>query len=76
MAKKYLLLNRIYELRMTQDVSIKELAVASKLSEGAISKIEKGLSQPTHPTMLRICGAFGLKLEDVFENDPKNVRFR
>jgi transcriptional regulator with XRE-family HTH domain len=73
MAKKYLLLNRIYELRTAHNLDASELAAASKLSVSTISDVEKGLKQPTHPTMLKICKGFGLKLEDVFENDPNNV---
>ena len=73
MAKKRMLLNRVYKLRILYDISIKELAKASSLSISEISDIEKGFKQPTHPTMLKICRGFGLKIEDIFVNDPNNA---
>jgi transcriptional regulator with XRE-family HTH domain len=74
MAKKYLLLNKVYELRIIYDLSIKELAVASKLSESEISDIEKGLKQPTHPTMLKICKGFGVKFDEIFDTIPEDSK--
>jgi transcriptional regulator with XRE-family HTH domain len=68
-----LLLNRIYAIRMENDITLQRLSDLSGISIGAISDIESGREMPTHWTMLKICGGLGMLLEEVFENDYKNV---
>jgi DNA-binding XRE family transcriptional regulator len=72
MAKK-LILNRVKELRISKDISTKELAILSGLSQSAINQIENGKRTPSHTTMLKICKGFDMMLEEIFENNYKNV---
>jgi transcriptional regulator with XRE-family HTH domain len=74
MAKRYALLNRIREIRLMHDLTLKDLATSSELSESEISDVENGYKQPTHPTMLKICKGLGLKFDDIFETNPDNLK--
>lgn len=68
-------LNRIKEIRIIEDLTLKEVAVASGLTESTIYRIENGLRVPNHITMLQICKGLNMKMEDVFTLDWKNVKF-
>jgi transcriptional regulator with XRE-family HTH domain len=70
---KKVLLNRIYELRIINDISVAELSIRSGVSETEIRDLENGINQPTHPTMLKICKGFDMEFNEIFETDYKNV---
>jgi transcriptional regulator with XRE-family HTH domain len=74
-------LNRIQEIRDLNDISIKELSIASKVSESTIGRIERGERVPNQKTMLKIC--YGLRMclncdhlewNEVFETRLENVK--
>ena len=54
-------------------MSQKELAARSKIDQSDISKLERGLSNPSVSTLERIASALGGRLEVsiVFDNDQK-----
>lgn len=54
---------RIYDLREDADMSQKELAEALSLKSSAISKYEKGLTQPTLATLIKIAEVFRVSVD-------------
>ncbi|MBV8897060.1 MAG: response regulator [Acidobacteriaceae bacterium] len=57
--------HRIKLLRVERDWSLKEMAVATKLSVSQISSIERGANLPSVESLLSICKAFDRKPSDV-----------
>ena len=53
----------IAEARSQCNISQKELAVASGIDQSDISKIERGISNPTIGTLKRLADAMGMKVE-------------
>ena len=68
-------LNRIKEIRIINDMSIKELAIASGVEESTIYRIENGLRVPNQVTMMRISKGLNTPLEQVFTLDWHDVKF-
>lgn len=57
--------HRIKLLRVERDWSLKDLAMATKLSVSQISSIERGANLPSIESMLAICRAFNKKPSDL-----------
>ncbi len=57
--------HRIKLLRVERDWSLKDLAMATKLSVSQISSIERGANLPSIESMLSICRAFNRKPSDL-----------
>jgi len=55
--------SRLYSLREDADLSQKELAERLNLKSSAISKYEKGLSQPSIPTLIKIAEIFNVSVD-------------
>ena len=76
MAKKIVkdrILNNLEQAMREIDITGKELSLIAGISQSEISEIKNGRVSPTHDTMLILCSALKCKLEDVFENDYRNV---
>jgi len=63
---------KIRALRLKKKLGLVQLGKHTGLSPGMLSKIERGLSFPTLPTLLRIALVFGVGLEHFFiESDER-----
>jgi len=58
------------------DISGKELAERSGLSESQISFIKNGAGNPTQATMLLVCTALQMPMSVVFETDYTTVKIK
>ena len=63
--------NRIYELRIEQDLSARELSLSLGMSPGYINKIENGKAMPSLDALFNICMFFDITLKEFFENIGK-----
>ena len=61
--------NRIKVLRAEKDMTQADLAEVVEVSRQTINAIEKGKFDPSLPLAFRIARFFGLKIEDVFQDD-------
>jgi putative transcriptional regulator len=61
--------NRIKVLRAEKNWSQAELAEKLNIARQSVNAIENGKADPSLPLGMRIAGAFGVKVEDVFEID-------
>ena len=64
-----IVLNRIKEIRMTNDITLEELSIRSGVSESELNRIENGITMPAHDTMLKVCYGLKMNLYEVFETD-------
>ena len=62
---------KLAELRKQSNMSQEQLADELKISRQAISNWERNKAQPDIPTILRICGIFGVGLDDFIRSDKK-----
>ena len=58
---------RLTELRLSKDVSAREMSLSLGLSEGFINKIENGGSLPNMTNFLYICDYFGISPKEFFD---------
>ena len=65
--------SRIRKLREQRRLSLRALSAKSGLSVNAISRIERGESSPTVASLLRLSGALGVHVGDLFENSDKQA---
>ena len=64
----------IKKLRISRNITQKQLAEITKLSQQHISKIEKGLVDPNYATLEKIANALGYKIVwEKEENDDKDA---
>ena len=61
--------NRIKVLRAEKDMTQADLAEVVEVSRQTINAIEKGKFDPSLPLAFRIARFFGLKIEDVFQEE-------
>ncbi|WP_395728146.1 helix-turn-helix domain-containing protein [Nakamurella sp.] len=60
---------RLKAVRRAQRRTLEEVAGASGLTKGFLSKIERDLASVSVAALLRICGTLGIPLASLFEND-------
>jgi transcriptional regulator with XRE-family HTH domain len=60
---------RLKAVRRAQRRTLEEVAEASGLTKGFLSKIERDLASASVAALLRICGTLGIPLGSLFEND-------
>lgn len=60
---------RLKAVRRAQRRTLEEVAEASGLTKGFLSKIERDLASASVAALLRICAALGIPLASLFEND-------
>ncbi len=57
-------------LRRERGLTIEQLAVATGLTKGFISQLERDRTAPSLASIARICDALGVRLGDIFEDEP------
>tara|TARA_R110000787_G_scaffold176926_1_gene288994 strand:- start:215 stop:472 length:258 start_codon:yes stop_codon:yes gene_type:complete len=69
-SEKYLQLigNKIAELRKLKGISQYKLAKLVMMEQSNLARIEKGLTNPTIKTLLKISDALEVKLSELFDN--------
>lgn len=66
--------NRIKNYRRALGLTQVELGEKSKLSQGYISTLEKGVFEPTASTIVRLAAAFGITTDELLGvNEEKKV---
>ena len=63
----------IYSLRKEANLTQADLAEATGLSQAAISRLEDGSRWPRKHTLLRICKALNLPIEELFSLASNNM---
>lgn len=63
--------NRIYELRIEQELSARELSILLGMSPGYINKIENGKALPSLSSIFNICDYFEISLKEFFNEKCK-----
>ena len=70
-SRKYVLKNRIRELRKEKGFSQEELAALAFTTQNTISSLETGVSEPTAYTSGLICHALGCTWDECFYYEDK-----
>ncbi len=61
--------NKIKELRISNDLTLQELASRSELTKGFLSQVERNLTSPSISTLEDILEALGTNLSEFFQED-------
>jgi transcriptional regulator with XRE-family HTH domain len=61
---------RVRSLRRERGLTIEQLAVATGLTKGFISQLERDRTAPSLASIARICDALGVRLGTIFEHEP------
>ncbi|MDQ3067630.1 MAG: XRE family transcriptional regulator [Actinomycetota bacterium] len=61
---------RVRSLRRERGLTIEQLAVATGLTKGFISQLERDRTAPSLSSIARICDALGVRLSHIFEREP------
>ena len=61
--------NKIKELRISNDLTLQELASRSELTKGFLSQVERNLTSPSISTLEDILEALGTNLAEFFQSD-------
>jgi transcriptional regulator with XRE-family HTH domain len=61
---------RVRSLRRERGLTIESLAVATGLTKGFISQLERDRTAPSLASIARICDALGVRLGHIFEQEP------
>lgn len=64
---------RIRELRTGQGMTLSQLATRSSISEGMISQVERGITDPSLETLRRISRVLKVPLFQLFEQDDSGA---
>jgi len=62
--------NRLRVLRAERAWSQADLAKALEVSRQSVNAIETGKFDPTLPLAFRLARLFGLRIEEIFQDDP------
>lgn len=67
-------IKRLTELRLSKDVSAREMSLSLGMGENYINSLENGASLPNMTTFLIICDYLGITPKEFFDEDviPKN----
>jgi len=60
----------VRSLRRERGLTIEQLAVATGLTKGFISQLERDRTAPSLASIARICDALGVRLGTIFEHEP------
>ena len=58
--------NNLKRIREERKISLRELERKAKVNKTSISLIEDGYSDPRFSTVIKICKALNLRIEDIF----------
>lgn len=72
--KRKLLGQRIAEIRKTQNISQKQLALMSNINKGYLSEIENGISNISVNKLFRVADALSISAKDLFSTTKDNNR--
>ena len=61
---------RVRSLRRERGLTIEQLALATGLTKGFISQLERDRTAPSLSSIARICDALGVRLSHIFESEP------
>lgn len=61
--------NKLKELRISNDLTLEELASRSELTKGFLSQVERNLTSPSISTLEDILEALGTNLSEFFQED-------
>ena len=61
--------NKLKELRISNDLTLQELASRSELTKGFLSQVERNLTSPSISTLEDILEALGTNLAEFFQED-------
>ena len=61
---------RVRSLRRERGLTIEQLAVATGLTKGFISQLERDRTAPSLASIARICAALGVPLGQIFDDEP------
>jgi len=67
---------RVRSLRRERGLTIEQLAVATGLTKGFISQLERDRTAPSLSSIARICDALGVRLSHIFEREPAPALIR
>jgi transcriptional regulator with XRE-family HTH domain len=67
---------RVRSLRRERGLTIEQLAVATGLTKGFISQLERDRTAPSLSSIARICDALGVRLSHIFEAEPAPALIR
>jgi transcriptional regulator with XRE-family HTH domain len=67
---------RVRSLRRERGLTIEQLAVATGLTKGFISQLERDRTAPSLSSIARICDALGVRLSTIFEREPAPALIR
>jgi transcriptional regulator with XRE-family HTH domain len=65
--------SRIRTIRLSKNISQKDVASAINLSETAYSRIENGITQLTIAVLVEICQKLNCKIEEVLDIEGKKI---
>lgn len=63
--------NKLKELRISNDLTLQELASRSELTKGFLSQVERNLTSPSISTLEDILEALGTNLSEFFQDDDQ-----
>jgi len=66
---KYIVSQRIVELRKKSGLKLEQLAYQSGISKGGLSEIERGMKLPRLDILIRICVTLKITLTEFFDFD-------
>jgi transcriptional regulator with XRE-family HTH domain len=62
---------KLRNLRRARNLTMKEVAALADLTESFISQVERDNVNPSVASLLRICGALGVHIADLFDAPPR-----
>lgn len=61
--------NRIQQLQVENNLNIEQLAYQSGISKGGLSEILRGMKEPSNSTIVKICIALNISMQEFFDFD-------
>lgn len=63
-------------IRASQNLTLSEIAAATQLSVGYLSKVERNINNPTILNLQKICTALHTSINDVFGQPTQDIHYR
>jgi transcriptional regulator with XRE-family HTH domain len=60
--------------RVRKNITQRNLANKTKLSQSYFSKLEKGVENPTLDTLTRVADALGIKVGELFDEEQATIK--
>ncbi len=65
--------NRIRAYRLEQKMTLLDLAIKAEMEENALQRIEKGRTNPTVKTLVKVANALKIDVADLFNVNQENI---